>query len=80
MFKSAEQAKKEISEANNEKANKDRIIVSDSIEEMIKRENRYFYLYKPISNSVKKELTAAGYVIEESNHRNEYILQVSIKE
>jgi len=80
MFKPANQASKEISEAKNEKANADRILVSDAIENMIKCEKTSFYLYKAVMPSVKKELEEAGYAIAESTHRNEYLMTVSIKE
>jgi len=80
MFKSSEQAKKEILEAKNEKADRDRVIVSDAIEKMIKDEEKSFVLYDQIMPSVKRELEEAGYSVESSSFRNEYNITVSIKE
>ncbi len=79
MFKSADQAGKEISEAKNEKANSDRILVSKAIEDMIKSEKTSFFLYKAVMPSVKKELEESGYKVEENSFRNEYTMTVSIK-
>ena len=78
MFKSADQASKEILEAKSEKANADRILVSNAMEDMIKCEKTSFYLYKTIMPSVKKELKESGYAISESSHRNEYTMTVTI--
>jgi hypothetical protein len=79
MFKSAAQASKEVSEAKNDRADLERILVAEAIETMIREEKKTFHIYSSISPAVVKELKKSGYVVDESNHRNEYLMTVSIE-